>query len=202
MLRRAAAVLLGAILASPALAASKDPSQAPAGAYRLEASHSQLLFAIGHLELTSYHGRFDKLSGTLNFDPNQPEKSAVSITMDMTSLDTPSGELNNELKGTAVFDAAAFPTASFKSTAVTRTGPDSGKITGDLTIKGVTRPVTLDVVFGGGEPNPLGDSYALGFRGTATIKRSDFGLTGMIWESMVGDEVELTVEAMFDQVKR
>ncbi|HXL99209.1 MAG TPA: YceI family protein [Rhizomicrobium sp.] len=204
MLRRAAAVAFAAILASPATAqtASKDPAQAPAGAYRLETSHSQLLFAIPHLGLTDFYGRFDKLSGTLNFDPNQPEKSAVSITVDTTSIDTPSGALNNELKGASVFDAANFPTASFKSTSIARTGADTGTITGDLTIKGVTKPVTLDVVFHGGEQNPMNDSYALGFRGTATIKRTDFGLSGMIWEPMVGNDVTLIVEAMFQQQKR
>ena len=140
MLRRAALLALGAMIATPAFAqdVSKNPSQAPSGAYRIDVAHSQLLFAIPHIGLTNYYGRFDRLSGTLNFDANQPEKSAVSVSHDMTSLDTPSGELNNELKGASVFDAANFPAATFKSTSVTRTGPDSGRIAGDLTIKGVT----------------------------------------------------------------
>jgi len=204
MLRRAAAFVLGAMIAAPALAQgiSKDPSQAPSGAYRLETTHSQLLFAIPHFGLTNYYGRFDRLSGTLNFDSHQPEKSAVSISVETASVDTPSGELNNELKSANVFDAGNFPTVTFKSTSVTRTGPDSGTITGDLTIKGVTKQVTLDAVFGGGAPNPMGDSYALGFHAKATIKRSDFGMTGMMWNSMVGDEVALTIEALFDQEKR
>jgi polyisoprenoid-binding protein YceI len=203
MLRCAAAVALGAMIATQAFAqgVSKDPSQAPSGAYRLETAHSQLLFAIPHFGLTNYYGRFDRLSGTLNFDANQPEKSAVSITVDTTSVDTPSAELNNELKGANVFDAGDFPAATFKSTSVTRTGPDRGTITGDLTIRGVTKSVTLDAVFGGGAPNPLSDSYSLGFHASATIKRSDFGMTDMIWNSMVGDEVTLTIEALFDQEK-
>jgi len=204
MLRCAAALAFGAMIAAPAFAqgVSKNPSQAPSGAYRLETAHSQLLFAIPHFGLTNYYGRFDRLSGTLNFDANQPEKSAVSIAVDATSVDTPSAELNNELKGANVFDAGNFPSVTFKSTSVARTGPDTGTITGDLTIKGVTRPVTLDAVFGGGAPNPMGDSYALGFHASATIKRSDFGMTGMMWNSMVGDEVALTIEALFDQEKR
>ena len=192
------------MIATPAFAqgVSKNPSQAPSGVYRLETAHSQLLFAIPHFGLTNYYGRFDRLSGTLNFDANQPEKSAVSITVDATSADTPSAEVNNELKGANVLDAENFPTVTFKSSSVARTGPDTGRITGDLTIKGVTKPVTLNVVFGGGAPNPMNDSYALGFHASATIKRSDFAMTGMMWNSMVGDEVTLTIEALFDQEKR
>jgi polyisoprenoid-binding protein YceI len=204
MLRRAAIFVLGALIAGPVAAqsVSKDPSQAPSGAYRIETSHSQILFAIPHIGLTNFYGRFDRLSGTLNFDSSQPEKSAVSISVDATSVDTPSGELNNELKALSVFNTASYPTVTFKSTAVMRTGPDTGKITGELSIRGVTKPVTLDAVFGGGEQNPMGDSYVLGFHATATVKRSDYGMTGMMWSAMVGDEVQLTIEAMFEQEKK
>lgn len=203
MVRVLAAVALIGALSSAAAAqdVSKDPGRAPSGTYRLETAHSQILFSIAHLGLTDYYGRFDKLSGTLAFDANQPEKSATAITIATDSVDTPSDRLNDELKSANVFSSAQFPTASFKSTSVTRTGPDSGRITGDLTIKGVTKPVTLDVTFRGGEQDPLSGGYALGFRGTATIKRSDFGLTGMVWSPFVGDEVSLVVEAMFEQEK-
>jgi polyisoprenoid-binding protein YceI len=197
-------LMLGAagFLSGPALAqsVSKDPSHAPSGAYRLEPSHSQLLFSITHIGLTDYYGRFDRLSGTLNFDASQPEKSAVSVSVDTNSVNTPSGGLNDELKG-AVFDSREFAAVTFKSTSVTRTGPDTGRITGDLTIKKITRPVTLDVVFSGAEQDPLNGSDDLGFRATATIKRADFGLTGMAWEPLVGDNVNLIIEAMFEHEK-
>ncbi len=81
------------------------------------------------------------------------------------------------------------------------TGPNTGKITGDLTIKNVTKSVTLDAVFNGGSLNPMSDSYAIGFSATATIRRTDFGITGMRWEPLVGDEVKLIVEVMFQQSK-
>src|SRR5580693_3004640 len=134
MLRRVAAVTLALGLAVPATAqtVSKDTSQAPSGTYNLDPSHSQLLFSIAHLGLTDYYGRFDRLSGNLNFDPRNPEKSGVAITVDTSSVDTPSGGVNDELKGT-VFGIRAFPTATFKSTSVTRTGPDTGRIDGNLT---------------------------------------------------------------------
>jgi polyisoprenoid-binding protein YceI len=204
MLRRVAAVSLVLGLAGPLSAAaqtvSKDTSLAPTGSYNLDPSHSQLLFSIVHLGLTDYYGRFDRLSGTLKFDPKSPEKSSVAVTIDTSSVDTPSGGINDELKGT-VFGIRAFPTATFKSISVTRTGADTGRIDGNLTIKGVTKPVTLDVVFSGGEEDPLNGFYALGFKATATIKRTDFGLTGMEWEPLVGDDVNLIIEAMFEKRK-
>lgn len=189
------------ILSLGAQAQPKDITGAPNGAYSLDVAHSQVLFSISHLELTDYHGRFDKVSGTLNLDANEPEKSATSITIDMNSLDTPSAELNDILKGSSVFSASQFPAATFKSTAVTRTGADTGRIAGDLTIKGVTKPVTLDVVFNGTKRNPLKGDFILGFRAKTTIKRSDFGLTNTIWSSFVGDDVNLEIEALFEQEK-
>lgn len=205
MPRRVAVLILalGIGLSSGAWAqtASKDPSHAPNGAYRLEASHGQIMFAIAHLGLTDYYGRFDKLSGTLDFDANEPEKSAVTITIAANSVDTPSERLNDELKGPSVFAADQFPNATFKSVSVVRTGPDTGRITGNLTLKGVTKPVTLDATFLGGEPDPLNEAYALGFRANATIKRSDFGITGMVWEPLVGDDVKLIIEVMFEHEK-
>jgi polyisoprenoid-binding protein YceI len=201
MRRLFAASLALAALAGPVLAASGDPKQAPTGSYSLETRHSQVLFAIPHLGITDYYGRFDKLSGSLSFNSGAPEKSSVNITIDMTSIDTPSHELMGELMGAGVFDAAKYPTATFKSTSVARTGANSGTITGDLTLHGVTRPVTLDVVFGGVTADPFSGADDVGFHATATVKRTDFGITGMVWEGIVGDDVKLTIEAMFQHKK-
>lgn len=189
-------------MAGPAAAqSSTDPKQAPAGSYSLEPRHSQLLFAIPHLGITDYFGRFDKMSGTLNWNPGAPEKSSVSITIDLTSVDTPSRELVGELMSASVFNATSFSTATFKSTAVTKTGAGTGTIAGDLTIRGVTKPVTLDVVFGGVTQDPFSGADDIGFHATATVKRTDFGITGMVWENIVGDDVKLTIEAMFQHKK-
>lgn len=202
MMRRVAATLLWlgpACVAMPALAqVTTDPAALPAGAYKLETAHSQLLFSIAHLGLTDYYGRFDKLSGTLHFDPHQPEHSTVSVSVDPASVDTPSADLNRELSGPDVFDAQKFPEATFHSTTVTRTGPTTGQIVGDLTLHGVTRKVTLLATFSGGAPDPLSGGTAVGFRATGKIKRSDFGITSMRWEPMVGDDVTLIIDAMFD----
>jgi polyisoprenoid-binding protein YceI len=203
MTRPIAAALLALGVASIVMPASAqvstDPAAAPSGIYRLETAHSQLLFSIVHLGLTDYFGRFDRLSGTLHFDAHHPEQSSVEVAVDPASVDTQSTELNSELSGPHVFDTTKYPAATFRSTAITRTGPFGGQIVGDLTLRGVTRKITLTATFSGGAPNPLSDAYALGFKATCKIKRSDFGITGMRWEPMVGDDVTLIIDAMFDQ---
>jgi polyisoprenoid-binding protein YceI len=179
-------ILNSAVFPAAVQSVSADPVRAPNGAYEVDQhGHTQLLFSILHLGLTNYYGEFDKVSGTLNYDGNQPERSSLAITIDATSVVTPSDRLTDELKGQSVFDTQQFPAATFKSTAVTRTGPDTGRITGLLTVWNVTKPVTLDVTFNGGEKSPLGNGYALGFRATATIRRSDFGLNTMGWSMYV-----------------
>jgi polyisoprenoid-binding protein YceI len=200
---RFAVISLALLIAAGAAEAapSADPKQAPTGSYSMDTRHSQVLFAIPHLGITDYYGRFDKLSGHLNFNSGAPEKSSVSVTIDMTSIDTVSKELVGELSGHGVFDAEKYPTATFKSTSVTRTGPTTGTITGDLTLHGVTKPVTLDATFGGLTTDPFNGDDDIGFHATTTVKRTDFGLTGMVWESIVGDDVKLTIEAMFQHSK-
>ncbi|HTT83593.1 MAG TPA: YceI family protein [Rhizomicrobium sp.] len=202
-MRRITIAVLSLALAAclPVLAqnASTDPARAPSGVYTANTGHTQVLFSILHLGLTDYFGRFDTISGTLNYDSAQPEHSSVSMSVDMSSIDVPSARLTDDLKN--VFGVQQYPAATFKSTSVTRTGPTTGQITGLLTIRNVSRPVTLDVVFNGGETSPMGGGYALGFRATTTIKRSDFGLTQMIWSPYVSDDVHVIIEAMFDQQK-
>jgi polyisoprenoid-binding protein YceI len=190
-------------LTGPAFAdnVSTDPKSAPAGAYEIETHHTQVIFAIPHLGITDYYGRFEKVSGALNFNPGVPEKSSVSVAVNTASANVMSSEVLGQLVGPTVFDSATFPTATFKSTALVRTGPTTGKMTGDLTIHGVTKPVTFDVTFNGGLKAPIGNAYDLGFHATTTIKRSDFGLDKMMWNSFVGDDVKLTIEAMFLQQK-
>jgi polyisoprenoid-binding protein YceI len=196
----AAAFALQAV-AAQAAGVSTDPKQAPAGAYQVEPRHTVVLFAIPHLGLTDYYGRFERTSGTLNFTPGAPEKSSVSVTVDTSSVNVPNSELLTELASADVFDAAAFPQATFTSTSLQRTGPTSGKMTGDLTIHGVTKPVTFDVTFNGGAQAPMGPGYNLGFHAIATIKRSDFGLDKMRWTGFVGDDVKLIIEALFQKQK-
>ncbi len=203
-MRRYAVILFAAVAGWTAAhaAVTTDPKQAPAGAYQMETRHSQVLFEIPHLDLTNYHGRFDKVSGTLNFNPAAPEKSSVSVSVDVGSASVASSELLGDIVGSDVLDAANFPTATFVSTSIERTGPTSGKMTGDLTLRGVTKPVTFDVTFNGGTPSPMGAAaYLLGFRASVVIHRSDFGLDKMRWTGFVGNDVTLTIEALFQKQK-
>jgi polyisoprenoid-binding protein YceI len=199
---RVAAAVFGAMLVSGAAVAqvSQNPENSPQGIYQLDERHSQVLFSLRHLALTDFYGRFDKMSGALTFDARHPEFSTVSITLDMSTIDTPNAELNGELKD--VFNVAKFPTATFKSTAINRTGPTTGKITGDLTLNGVTKPITLDTTFIGGRENPMDGAPALGFSATAVIHRADYNLDQMIWSGAVGADVTLTINAMFEQKKK
>ncbi|MEI9932250.1 MAG: YceI family protein [Rhizomicrobium sp.] len=202
-MRIAFASLALLVLAAAAAGASPsaDVKKAPTGSYSLETRHSLVVFAIPHLGITNYYGRFDKLSGSLSFNSGAPAKSSVDVTIDMTSIDVPSKELIGELSGSGVFDAVKYPTATFKSTSIARTGSTSGTITGDLTLHGVTKSVTLDATFGGLTTDPFSGADDIGFHATTTVKRSDFGLKGMVWDSVVGDEVKLAIEAMFQHAK-
>jgi polyisoprenoid-binding protein YceI len=170
------------------------PVPAKQGTYKLDPRHSQIIFEIQHMQLSDFFGRFGKVSGTLVFDPNAPEKSTLDAAVDMSAIDTHVAELDKEL--VAFFKADKFPSATFKATGITRTAENTGTVTGDLTLAGVTRPVTLNVTFRGARnpPIPL-QPYRIGFNGTATIKRSDFDLTHSMWSSFVADDVTLMIEA-------
>jgi polyisoprenoid-binding protein YceI len=174
-------------------APSTSLTATPSGAYEIDASHTSVLFGISHLGFSNYHGRFNTVSGDLNFDPKDPQKSKVNITIDIASIDTNHAELEGKLKGADWFDAAKFPTATFTSTKVEKLSATTGKVTGDLTLHGVTKPLTLDVTFNGAADNPFSKKHTLGFSAKGSIKRSDFGISQHI--PAVGDEVALSIEA-------
>ena len=193
-----ATVFLAITSSASALSVSTDPRQAPTGVYQLDPRHAQVQFAITHFGISDFFGRFEKASGTLSFNAADPARSSVNITIDTTSLSTQNAALTQELASPSIFDSAHSPAATFKSTAVTRTGPTTGKITGDLTIKGITKPVTLDVAYNGSTVSPIAAKTTLiGFHATGMIKRSDYNMTGVIWSSMVSDEIKLDIEAPF-----
>lgn len=187
----AAIVALLAVLVAPAHAAPL----APKGTYTLDPDHAHVLFSVRHMALSSFYGEFGKVTGTLTFDQTNPEKCALSVQIDMHGIDTHVPELDERLTD-SVFQVDKYPTASFTATKIARTGDKTGTVTGDLTLAGVTKPVTLSVTFNGG--NGTGEQmqpYRIGFDATATVKRSDFGLTHMIWTGFISDDVQLLIEA-------
>lgn len=180
----------------PAIAqAITDPSTVKAGSYALETSHARVAFAIDHMGFSTWYGDFTGAKGSLSLDPANVAASKLDITIPAASVTTTNAIVDGELK--SWFDVAKFPTITFKSTAVTSTGKDTAKVTGDLTFHGVTKPVTLDVKFHGGGSNPMSKAYTVGFDATGSLKRSDYGVSKYV--PVVGDKVDLFISAPFEK---
>ena len=159
--------------------------------YDLDPNHTQVAFSWTHFGFSHPAGRFDKFDGDFRFDPADPTKSTVTVTIPVDSIDTGVAKLDAHLKGPNFFDAARYPTATFKSTHVERAGAHGLKVTGDLTLHGVTKPVVLDVVINKVGPHPMGGRAAAGFDARATIKRSDFGISNYV--PNVSDEIAISI---------
>jgi polyisoprenoid-binding protein YceI len=202
----ATAALAGSFAVAPAARAADaapaanatDLAKAEAGHYKIDKRHAKVIFAINHLGFSTYYGIFnDFTDSSFDFDPAAPQKSALSLTLNVAGMVTTDPELDEKLKSDAFFDTAKFPTATFKSTAIEMSGANTGKLTGDLTLHGVTKPVTLDVSFAGAGTPPMQKFYVIGFNATGKLKRSDFGIKNYI--PLLGDEVELRISAEFDR---
>ena len=191
----AAALIAGSACSLVFAAPTTDLTATPAGTYKLDTAHANVIFNLSHLGFSRYFGRFNTMEGSLVFDPKEPEKSSVSITVDVGSIDTNNAKLEGELKSTQWFDALQFPKATFVSKKIEKLTASTGKIYGNLTLHGISQPVILDVTFNGAGKNPIMNVDELGFSAQTTIKRSDFGISNYI--PMVGDDVTLTIEAEF-----
>jgi polyisoprenoid-binding protein YceI len=190
-----AGVALLAVSGSAAIAA--DPASVQAGTYALESSHARVAFAVDHMGFSTWYGDFTGAKGSLTLDPKNVAGSKLDITIPTGSITTTNAVLDGELKDPSWFDAAKYPTITFRSTSVAATGADSAKVTGDLTFHGVTKPVTLDVKFHGAGANPMSKAYTVGFDATGSLKRSDFGVTKYV--PLIGDKVDLFISAPFEK---
>ncbi|RSU45930.1 YceI family protein [Sphingobium yanoikuyae] len=200
MIAGSAVMLLGLAPVSYVLAqqvASTNPATVEAGTYQVEPYHTQIGFTLLHLGFSHFSGVFSQASGTLTIDPARPEAAKLEVSVPIQSVSTQVSKLDEELKGDQWFDAGQFPNATFSSTKVTPGGNGSATIAGNLTLHGVTRPVTLTAHFVGGGVNPLNKAYTIGFDATGTIKRSDFGVKTYV--PLVGDEVTLTIAGAFEK---
>jgi polyisoprenoid-binding protein YceI len=179
-------------LLAAALLAGSVPAFATT--YTLDPNHTQVQFIWNHYGFTDLTGEFGKIEGTLEFDAADPTKASVNATIAIDSVDTNVKKLDGVLASGDYFDAAKFPAATFKSTRVEKgAAPDRLKVTGDLTIHGVTKPLTLDVKVTKVGEHPLRKAPAAGFDATATLKRSEFGITKYL--PNVADEVKIHVVA-------
>ena len=172
--------------------------------YDIDASHSGVVFGWNHFGFSNPTARFDKIEGSVLLDKADLTKSSISVTLPLEGLDTGVAKLDEGLKSPDFLDAAKYPTITFKSTKVEKTGENSLKITGDLTVHGVTKPVTLDA-----KVNKIGifeipgviKAQAAGFDATTVIRRSDFGVSKYL--PAVSDEilVRITLDAKQAQAK-
>jgi polyisoprenoid-binding protein YceI len=188
----------------PAMAVTPNPQ---AGAYALDKTHGSLLFRVNHLGFSHYTARFTRFDAQLQFDPAKPEAMHVSATVDPTSIQTdyplPKPNFDKDLQSKSWLDTAAFPKMTFESTSVQKTGANTARVTGNLTLHGVTHPVSLDVTYNGGyaamNMDPAGSR--IGFSARGTLKRSDFGVSFGIPAPGtmlgVGNDVEVIIEAEF-----
>lgn len=193
-----------ALAETAAAPAAPDVSKLPAGAYKLDPSHASLVFKVNHLGFSNYTAQFRTFTADMTLDPAQPETAKLTATIDLKSLDlpTPPAGFVDELLSDTWLGASITPQMQFESISVTRTGPATADIVGNLTLKGVTKPVTLHATFNGGyEGHPMDPAARIGFSAHGTLKRSDFGIDIGIPApgSTMGvfDEVTIDIETEF-----
>jgi len=190
-----ATLLACAAFSTGAFAQSVKFDTVPAGTCRADPYHTQVVFSILHFGFTNFFGIFAGASGTLQLNPTQLADSKLDMSIGMQSLTTTVSVLTRELQGDQWFDVAKFPTATFVSRKIVRTGSASAQVTGDLTVHGVTKSEVFAVHLVGAGVNPLSKVYTVGFEATGTIKRDDFGVKLDL--PAVGDEVTLRIAGAF-----
>lgn len=145
--------------------------------YQIDTLHSAAEFSVKHMMITTVRGTFEDITGRLEFDEANPEASSIEATIKVHTINTRVGDRDNHLRSPDFFDVENHPEMTFKSTEVKVTGDKKGTVTGDLTIRGTTKPVTFEVeYFGEMENSPFGDTR-VGFNGVTSINRDDWGLT-------------------------
>lgn len=167
-------------------------SRAELETYKIDSVHSSVGFSLRHI-VSKFSSNFTKVSGTIAYDAAAPEQSSVEATVEIASVNTANEKRNAHILSADFFDAAKFPSASFKSTAWKKTGTDTFDVSGDLTIKDVTKPVVLKVVLIGSGPG-MGGATLSGWEATITIKKSEFGVAGpAMLSKALGEDVALTI---------
>ena len=184
------------LILAAAIAAATFSVAAKSVPYRIDPNHTQVEFSWNHFGFSHITGRFDKVEGTFLFDPADPTQSSVEETIPIASVDTGVDDLDEHQRSADFFEEEKFPTATFKSTKVERVDEGQLKVSGDLTIHGVTKPVVLDVTINRVGDHPMAKRAAAGFDAKLTVKRSDFGVGKYV--PNVSDEIviEITTETM------
>jgi polyisoprenoid-binding protein YceI len=163
---------------------------AQADSFKIDPVHSAIIFKIGHFGVGNVYGRFDTFSGTFALDQSDASKDSVNVEIKTDSVDTNAPDRDKHIKSPDFFNAAQFSTATFKSTSVKKIDDKTYEVTGDFTLRGVTKPLTLNVQAVGSGPGPKGEPRS-GWEATATLKRSDFEVKTFL--PAVSDEVSLII---------
>jgi polyisoprenoid-binding protein YceI len=165
-----------------------------AATYTFEPQHTQGVLTWNHLGFANPTAQFNSVEGTLEFDQADPTRSSVTVKIPLSSMSTGVPDLNDDFKSTDFFDIAKFPAATFKSTRVEKGAtPGALKLVGDLSVHGITKPVTLDVTVNKVGTNPRNNVPTVGFEALTTVKRSDFGLG--LYVPQVSDEIRIHITA-------
>lgn len=179
------------------VAAAARGNEVRSGDYRLDKAHAKIVWATSHFGFSTYYGEFTDFDARLRLDGDDPEASRLTVNVATASVDTHDEALDTHLRGADFFDVGNHPSASFTSTAIRMTGANTAEVTGNFTLRGQTRPLTLAVTFNKAGTNMAG-TYTTGFSATGTIRRSDYGVSYGL--PAVGDEVRLTISGEFNLV--
>ena len=176
-----------------------DITELRSGQYTVDPDHASVLWKINHLGFSTFVGRFNDIEASLDFDPENFENSSIEVIINTAGLDINNPEFAEELRGSNWFDVENFPQAVYRTTSFVESNGNAFVFDGELTLLGVTAPVTLNVVFNGGGRNFLTRKYTLGFSGSAQFQRSDFGLSRFT-SFGVGDDIELEIHIEFQDL--
>jgi polyisoprenoid-binding protein YceI len=192
-------LLLTAIACTPVQvlthSVSQNEARVPIGRYEVDPDHTSITFDVDHFKYSRFTIRFDRKQGQLDWTEGGLAASNATITIDAASIDTNVPLLDKMVKSDSLLDVTRYPEIRFASTRFERTGDSRGTLTGDLTIRGVTQPVTLDVTFNGFAPDPLTKKDTLGFSADGHFSRGKFGLA--TWYPAVGDDIHVRIQAEF-----
>ncbi|MDW8131564.1 MAG: YceI family protein [Bryobacterales bacterium] len=171
--------------------------------WEIDSAHSSVQFAVRHMMVATVRGQFGKLTGKVRWDPAKPSEARVEAQVEVGSIDTREPKRDAHLRSPDFFDAEKFPTMTFRSTSVTPVGPGRYRLSGDLTIRGITRPVVFEVEGPGQPVRGMGGELRTGATATAKINRKDFGIT---WNRVldtggvaIGEDVAITVDVALVQ---
>jgi polyisoprenoid-binding protein YceI len=168
-----------------------------ADAWKSDKTHSNIKFTITHLMVSDVEGSFKNFDATITASKEDFSDAVVELSADINSINTENDQRDNHLKGPDFFDASAFPAFTFKSTSFKKVADKQYKVTGNLTLHGVTKEVTLDALYRGTIDHPMMKKKVAGFKVTGAIKRSDFGIGANYPAAMLSDEVAITANAEF-----